>query len=85
MVGAHDSTILVVRCVICGTSSSTVGAGLWLLSAGSPTVSQLSPSPCSTGSDGGISCKNPEFNCQHTQYCKTSTRLLYSKSLPLET
>jgi hypothetical protein len=73
------------RPVICDTSSSTVGAGLRLLSAGLPTVSQSSPSPWSTGSDGGISCENSEFNCQHTQYCKTSTRLLYSRSLPLET
>jgi hypothetical protein len=26
-----------------------------------------------------------EFCCQHTQHRETSTRLLYSKSLPLET
>jgi hypothetical protein len=42
---ARVSTILVVCCVICDTGSSTVGAGLRLLSAGSPTVSQSSPSP----------------------------------------
>jgi hypothetical protein len=38
-------TTLVVCCVSCATSSSTVGAGLRLLSVGSPTVSQTSPSP----------------------------------------
>jgi hypothetical protein len=37
--GACGSTTVVDRCVNCDTSSSTVGAGLWLLSAGSPTVS----------------------------------------------
>jgi hypothetical protein len=46
---------------------------------------QSSPSPRSMGSDGGISYENSEFNCQHTQYFKTITRLLYSRSLPLET
>jgi hypothetical protein len=54
-------TTLVVRCVIRDTSSSTVGAGLRLLSVGSPTVSQSSPSPWSTGSDDGFSCNNTEF------------------------
>jgi hypothetical protein len=34
-----------------------VGAGLRLLSAGSPTVLQSPSSPWSTGSEGGISCK----------------------------
>jgi hypothetical protein len=85
MAGACGSTTLVVRCVICDTSSSTVGAGLRLLSVGSPTIAQSSPSPRSMGSDGGISYENSEFNCQHTQYFKTITRLLYSRSLPLET
>jgi hypothetical protein len=47
-------------------------------------MSQSSPSPSSTGSDEGISCDNSEINCQYTHYCKTSTRLLYSRSLPLE-
>jgi hypothetical protein len=70
MAGACGSTALVVRCVICDTSSSTVGAGLRLLSVSSPTVSQLSPSPRSTGSDDGISCKTSEFNCQHTSASK---------------
>jgi hypothetical protein len=43
--------------VRCATSSSTVGAGLRLPPAGSPTVSQSPSSPCSTGSEGGIFCK----------------------------
>jgi hypothetical protein len=45
MAGAYGSTTLVDRCVIRDTSSSTVGAGLRLLLAGSPTVSQSFPSP----------------------------------------
>jgi hypothetical protein len=32
-------------------------AGLWLLSVGSPTVSQSPSSPWSAGSEGGISYK----------------------------
>jgi hypothetical protein len=47
--------------VSCTTSSSTVGAGLRLAPAGSPTVSQSPSSPCSTGSEGGISCKQRNF------------------------
>jgi hypothetical protein len=43
--GTYGSATLVVRCVICDTSPSTVGAGLRLLSVGSPTVPQSSPSP----------------------------------------
>jgi hypothetical protein len=85
MTGACGSTSVVDRCVNRDTSSSTVGAGLRLLSAGSPTVSQSPSSPWFTGSEGGISCKHSEFSCQHTQHRKTSTRLLYSRSLPLET
>jgi hypothetical protein len=45
MAGTCGSTTLVVRRVICDTSSSTVGAGLRLLSVGSPTARQSSPSP----------------------------------------
>jgi hypothetical protein len=45
----------------CGTASVMVGAGLRLLSAGSPTVSQSPSSPWSTGSKGGISCKQRNF------------------------
>jgi hypothetical protein len=41
----------------CAKSSSTVGAGLRLPPAGSPTVSQSPLSPCSTGSEGWTSCK----------------------------
>jgi hypothetical protein len=48
-------------------------------------VSQSSPSPSSTKSDEGISCDNSEVNRQHTEYFKPSTRLLYSRSSPLET
>jgi hypothetical protein len=61
------------------------GAGLRLLSAGSPTVSQLPSSPWSMGPEGGISCEHSKFFRQHTYNCKSRTRLLYSKSLPLET
>jgi hypothetical protein len=59
--GARGSTTVVDRCVNCDKSSSTVGAGLWLLSAGSPTVSRSPPSPWSTGSEGEISCKQRNF------------------------
>jgi hypothetical protein len=45
-----------------------VGAGLRLLSAGSPTVSQSLSSPWSTGSEGGISCKQQNFVVKHTQH-----------------
>jgi hypothetical protein len=44
-VGTCGSATLVACCVIRDTSSSTVGAGLRLLSVGSPTMSQSSPSP----------------------------------------
>jgi hypothetical protein len=43
--GTCGSAVLVVYCAICGTGSSMVGAGLRLLSIGSPTVSQSSSSP----------------------------------------
>jgi hypothetical protein len=45
----------------CGTASVMMGAELRLLSAGSPTVSQSPSSPWSTGSEGGISCKQRNF------------------------
>jgi hypothetical protein len=38
-----------------------VGCWAGALSAGSPTVSQTPSSPCSTGSEGGISCKQRNF------------------------
>jgi hypothetical protein len=41
----------------CGMASGMAGARLRLLSASSPTVSQSPSSPYSTGSEGGISCK----------------------------
>jgi hypothetical protein len=47
--------------VSCATSSSTVGAGLRLALAGSPTVSQSPSSTWSTGSEGGISYKQQNF------------------------
>jgi hypothetical protein len=37
--GTSGSAISGIYCAICGTGSSTVGAGLRLLSVGSPTVS----------------------------------------------
>jgi hypothetical protein len=63
------------------TSSSTVGAGLRLPPAGSPTVSQSPSPPCSKGSEGGISCKQWSFIVKHTQHRETSTRLPYSRKL----
>jgi hypothetical protein len=47
--------------IICAKSSSTVGAGLRLPPAGSPTVSQSPSSPYSTRSEGGISCNQGNF------------------------
>jgi hypothetical protein len=49
------------------TASVMSGVGLRALSAGSPIVSQLPSSPCSTGSEGGIPCKQWNFvvNTQH--------------------
>jgi hypothetical protein len=42
-----------------------VGTGLRLLSVAPPTVSRVSSSPWSTGSDDGISCDNSRLNYQH--------------------
>jgi hypothetical protein len=68
----------------CATGSSMVGAGLRLPPAGSPTVSQSPSSPCSTGSEGGISCKQRSFIVSihnfETQVLDYSTQ----ESLPLE-
>jgi hypothetical protein len=61
------------------------GAGLRLLSAGSPTVSQSPSFPWSTGSEGRISCEQLEFSRQHTYNCKSRIQLLCSTSLPPET
>jgi hypothetical protein len=52
-VGASGSPVPVVYCAYSGTTSSRVGAGLWLLPVAPPTVSQSSSSPRSTGSDDG--------------------------------
>jgi hypothetical protein len=57
------------------------GAGLRLLSAGSPTVSQSPSSPCSTGSEGGISYKQRNSVVNTHKHRETSTRLPYSKEL----
>jgi hypothetical protein len=43
----------------------TAGAGLRLLSVGSPTVSQSPSSPWSTGLEGGISYKQRNFVVSH--------------------
>jgi hypothetical protein len=68
--GACGSTTIVDRCVNYDMRFSMVGAGLRLLSAGSPTVSHSPSSPWSTGSEGGISCKHSEFSCQHIHHYK---------------
>jgi hypothetical protein len=81
-VGACGLTTLVVQCIICDTSSSTVGAGLRLLSVGLPTVSQSSP----LLDQRGWTMESPattQNSIVSTQYFKTSTRLLYSRNLPL--
>jgi hypothetical protein len=62
---ACGSTVIAICCATCGTVSSTVKAGLRLLSVIPPTVSQSSPPPSSAGLDDGISCDNSKFNCQH--------------------
>jgi hypothetical protein len=67
-------------CVSYAKSSSTVGAGLRLPPTGSPTVSQSPSSPCSTRSEGGISCKQWSFIVS-TLHRDTSTRLRYSRRL----
>jgi hypothetical protein len=60
-------SVLLLATGSCGSTFVTAGAGLRLLLAGYPTVSQSPSSPWSTGSKGGISCKHSEFSCQHTQ------------------
>jgi hypothetical protein len=64
----------------CAKSSSTVGAGLRLPLDGSLTVFQSPSSPCSAGSEGGISCKQGNF-VVNTQRRDISTRLPYSRRL----
>jgi hypothetical protein len=71
------SSVTVACCAASSTVASVVGARLRLLSAAPPTVSQVSSSPCFTGSDGGISCDNSRLNCQHaTLHGKLLTTLL---------
>jgi hypothetical protein len=73
----HGSLVTVACCAASGTDAIVVGAGLWLLSVAPPTVSQVSSSPWSTGSDRGISCDNSRLNCQHAiLHGKYSTTLL---------
>jgi hypothetical protein len=57
-----------------------VGAGLRLPPAASPTVSQSPLLPYSTGSEGGISCKQENFVI-NTLHRDISTRLHYSRWL----
>jgi hypothetical protein len=61
----------------CGSTSIMAGAGLRLLAAGSPTVSQPPSSPWSTGSEGGISYQQRNFVVSiHNIEDKYSTTLL---------
>jgi hypothetical protein len=74
---ACESLAPVACCAASGTVTSVVGAGLQLLSVAPPTVFQISSSPWSTRSDGGISCDNSRLNCQHViLHGKNSTTLL---------
>jgi hypothetical protein len=57
-----------------------MGAGLRLPPAASRTMSQSPSSPYSTGSEGGISCKQGNF-IETTQARDISTRLPYSRWL----
>jgi hypothetical protein len=69
--GAATGSVLLSATSAYGLTSVMAGAGMRLLSAGFPTVSQSPLSPWSIGSERGISCKQPEFSDQHSQYCKT--------------
>jgi hypothetical protein len=51
-------------CAASGTATPVEGAGLRLLSVAPPTMSQVSSSPWSTRSEGGMSCDNIRFHCQ---------------------
>jgi hypothetical protein len=74
---ACESSALAAFCAASGTTTLVVGAGLTLLSVTPPTVPQVSSSPWSTGSEGGISCDNTRFNCQNIVLTgKYSTTLL---------
>jgi hypothetical protein len=64
-------------CSASSTTTPVVEAGLTLLSVAPPTVSQVSSSPWSMGSKGGISYDNTRFNCQNiVPSGKYSTTLL---------
>jgi hypothetical protein len=74
---ACESPTSAACCAAFGTTTPVVRAGLTLLSVAPPTVSQVSSSPWSTGSEGGISCDNTRFNCQNIVLTgKYSTTLL---------
>jgi hypothetical protein len=70
--------------VSCAMSSSTVGAGLRLPPAGSPTVSQSPSPPSSTGSEGGISYKQWSFIISIHNIEKQVLDYPTQGSLPLE-
>jgi hypothetical protein len=68
----------------CGTASVMAGAELRLLSVGSPHSLLVAFVPLVYGVGRRNFLQAMEFCCQHTQHRETS-RLLYLKSLPLET
>jgi hypothetical protein len=85
-VDACGSLALVTCCADSGTTSSTVGPRLRLLSVAPPTVSQFSSSPWSTGSDDGISCDSSKLNYQHARHhCDNPPRkILYYRLRPIQ-
>jgi hypothetical protein len=68
----------------CDMASGMAGAGLRLLSAGSPTVSQSPSSSYSTGSEGRISCKQRNFFVSIHNIKKQVLDYSTRGSLPLE-
>jgi hypothetical protein len=84
LIEASANIVVEAECVrvCCSLLSCPRGWGITLPS--SPTVSQLPSSPCSTGSEGGISCKQRSFivsiHSFETQVLDYSTQ----GSLPLE-
>jgi hypothetical protein len=86
LLSSADACMSLAPVACCATSGMTTpadGAGLRLLSVAPPTVSQVSSSPWSTGSEGGISCDNIRFHCQHIvfkrKYSTTILEVLTSK------
>jgi hypothetical protein len=82
--GTYGSATLVVRCVICDTSSSTVGAGLRFLSAAHPPCPSHLP-PLDRRGQTMESPATTQNSIVSMQYFKTSTRLHYSRNSPLGT